>query len=143
MLGYGGGSRRAGGHGGPGHPDRMSDGTVVAWGHDDAGETDVPAGLDHVVAISAGWGYSLALKSDGTVVAWGSDGGVGLTSVPAGLDHVTAIAAGGGDAIAMVSDATPAYTSLVDGRPSLIAHWRLGEKSGPTAWDTTGTHNGT
>lgn len=39
--------------------------------------------------------------------------------------------------------AGPAYTSLVDGRASLIAHWRLGEKSGATAWDTTGTHNGT
>jgi hypothetical protein len=38
--------------------------------------------------------------------------------------------------------AGPAYTSLVDGRPSLIAHWRLGEKSGPTAWDTAGAYNG-
>jgi hypothetical protein len=117
-----------------------SDGTVVAWGQDYSGQTDVPAGLNNVVAISAGASYSLALRSDGTVVAWGDSGGIGLTSVPAGLDHVTAIAAGGGDAIAMVT--LPAYTSLVDGRPSLIAHWRLGEKSGPTAWDTTGLHNG-
>jgi hypothetical protein len=118
-----------------------SDGTVVAWGQDYSGQTDVPAGLNNVVAISAGAGYSLALKSDGTVVAWGDGGGVGLTSVPAGLDHVAAIAAGGGDAIAMVT--LPAYISLVDGRPSLIAHWRLGEKSGSTARDTTGTYNGT
>src|SRR5438270_11803953 len=42
-------------------------GTVVAWGSD----TNVPAGLSGVVAISAGQGYSLALRADGTVIAWG------------------------------------------------------------------------
>ena len=118
-----------------------SDGTVVAWGNDSAGQTDVPAGLNNVVAISASANYSMALRSDGTVAAWGSDGGVGLTSVPPTLDRVTAIAAGGGEAIAMVSDLP--YASLVDGRGSLIAHWRLGENGGTTAWDTTGRYNGT
>jgi len=31
-----------------------ADGTVVAWGNDDAGQTEVPAGLDRVVGIAAG-----------------------------------------------------------------------------------------
>jgi hypothetical protein len=37
----------------------------------------------------------------------------------------------------------PAYASVVDGRRSLVAHWRLGETSGTTAADFTGTYNGT
>jgi hypothetical protein len=37
----------------------------------------------------------------------------------------------------------PAYASLVDGRGSLVAHWRLGETSGSTATDFTGNYNGT
>jgi alpha-tubulin suppressor-like RCC1 family protein len=60
------------------------DGTVVAWGQNDAGQTNVPAGLSHVTAISAGNAHTLALKSDGTVVAWGSDS-QGQCDVPAGL----------------------------------------------------------
>jgi alpha-tubulin suppressor-like RCC1 family protein len=49
-----------------------SDGTVVAWGYNDFGQSTVPAGLSGVVAIAGGWFHSLALKSDGTVVAWGA-----------------------------------------------------------------------
>ena len=34
------------------------------------------------------------------------------------------------------------YATLIDSRPSLLAHWRLGEMSGTTASDTTGRYNG-
>ena len=44
-------------------------GTVVAWGNDNNGETDVPSGLSNVVAVASGDGQSLALQSDGTVVS--------------------------------------------------------------------------
>lgn len=59
------------------------DGTVWAWGRNQDGElgigkkTEVELkpvrvqGLTDVVAVSAGWGHSLALKRDGTVWAWG------------------------------------------------------------------------
>jgi alpha-tubulin suppressor-like RCC1 family protein len=50
-----------------------SDGTVVAWGRHDEGQTSVPAGLRDVVAVAGGDAHSLALKKDGTVVAWGSN----------------------------------------------------------------------
>ena len=42
------------------------------------------------MAIAAGSGHSLALKSDGTLVAWGVGAG---TNIPAGLSNVMAIAA--------------------------------------------------
>ena len=47
------------------------DGTVVAWGFDSDGQTDIPDGLSKVVSISGGIAHSLALREDGTVVAWG------------------------------------------------------------------------
>lgn len=62
----------------------MSDGTVMAWGNNDYGQLAVndqikPSytplevkGLNKVIAIAAGFKYSLALKSDGTVLQWGS-----------------------------------------------------------------------
>jgi len=74
-----------------------ADGTVVAWGVNDFGQSTVPAGLSGVVSIAAGSSHSLALKSDGTVVAWGRNV-EGQSTVPADLTGVLAIAAGGVDA---------------------------------------------
>lgn len=68
------------------------DGTVVAWGQNNRGQTDVPAGLSGVISISAGFDYALALKNDGTVVAWGNPS---RTNIPSGFQGgITAIEAG-------------------------------------------------
>ena len=60
-----------------------SDGTVLAWGGNEAnaGETNVPSGLSNVVSIAAGSTHSLALRSDGTLAAWGQiyESGVNIT----------------------------------------------------------------
>ena len=40
------------------------DGTVVAWGYNQYGQTRVPAGLSGVVAIAAGWSHTVALRLD-------------------------------------------------------------------------------
>jgi hypothetical protein len=71
--------------GGYGHSLALtSDGTVVAWGWNDAGQATVPAGLSNVVAVPAGGAHALALRADGTVTAWGHPAD-GRTTVPAGL----------------------------------------------------------
>jgi alpha-tubulin suppressor-like RCC1 family protein len=79
----------------------------VAWGYNYDGQTNVPAGLNNVVAIAAGGnedcGHSLALKNDGTVVAWGNND-FGQTNVPADLSNIIAISAGGYYNLALCSD---------------------------------------
>ena len=80
-------------------------GTVVAWGLNDKGQTNVPAGLRGVKSIAAGWLHSVALKSDGSVVTWG-DNAFGEATVPVGLNEVTAIAAGYGHTVALKSNGT-------------------------------------
>ena len=82
-----------------------SDGTVVAFGANWSGQSDVPSGLSNVIAVAAGDSHSLALKADGTVVAWGAND-KGQTNVPAGLNNVTAISAGGLHNLALKSDGT-------------------------------------
>jgi uncharacterized protein (TIGR03437 family) len=105
-----------------------SDGTVWAWGDNSGGElgdTTLPSadgpikvsGLTGVfVAIAAGLGHSMALKSDGTVWAWGlnaagelGNGNTSSTHVPvqvSGLTAMVAIAAGGEHSLALASDGT-------------------------------------
>jgi trimeric autotransporter adhesin len=87
------------------------DGTVVAWGDNREGQTDVPAGLSNVVAVAAGVGHSLAVKSDGSLLGWGN-----RYSVPDGLTNIAAVALGCkwySQAVALRRDGT-----LVAWRPS-------------------------
>jgi hypothetical protein len=69
--------------------------SVVAWGDNTYGQTNVPPNLTNVVAIAVSGidEDNLALKNDGTVVAWGLDC-FGQLNVPSTLTNVVAIAAG-------------------------------------------------
>jgi alpha-tubulin suppressor-like RCC1 family protein len=69
-----------------------ADGTVVAWGNNTYGQTDVPASASNIVSVAAGFYHSLALRSDGTIIAWGN-GFSGSTNVPTALRNVASIAA--------------------------------------------------
>jgi alpha-tubulin suppressor-like RCC1 family protein/subtilisin-like proprotein convertase family protein len=80
-------------------------GTVEGWGDDTYGETDIPAGLNNVIAIASGSYHNLALRNDGTVVAWGYNL-FGQTNVPPGLSNVVAVAAGGVHSLALKNDGT-------------------------------------
>ncbi|MBN2128069.1 MAG: hypothetical protein JW741_01175, partial [Sedimentisphaerales bacterium] len=127
-----------------------NDGTVWAWGYNYNGQlgdgttTDRSAPvqvvdgaggfLTGVMAITAGGGHGLALKTDGTVWAWGlnwwgqlGDGTTDLTFAPVQvvdgtggvLTGVTAIAAGGEHSL-FLCGATPDGPNLPD-RPVLCA----------------------
>jgi hypothetical protein len=78
---------------------------VWAWGDNTYGQTNVPAGLTNVVAISVGFWHDLALSGDGTVVAWGQNGEQ-QTNVPPNLEKVVAIAAGVAHSLALKADGT-------------------------------------
>jgi len=88
----------------------VSVGRVVAWGYNNFGQTNLPAGLSDVAAIAAGEFHSLVLKADGTVVAWGQNAIAGVTlgqtNVPSGLSNVVAIAAGSRHCLALKGDGT-------------------------------------
>src|SRR5437867_717398 len=67
---------------------------VIAWGENSYHQTNVPAGLTDAVAISAGGGNSLALKSNGTPVQWGLITNDPGWAVPASLTDAVAVSAG-------------------------------------------------
>ncbi|NOZ26059.1 MAG: RCC1 repeat-containing protein [Nitrospirae bacterium] len=102
-----------------------SDGTVWAWGRNEAGQlgdgttVDSPApievtGISDVISVSAGVMHTVALRDDGTVWTWGGNEkgqiGDGTTTDRAapvqvsGLTDVTAVAAGSYHTIALKSD---------------------------------------
>jgi hypothetical protein len=94
------------------------DGTVVAWGSSQNGQTFVPPGLSNVTAISAGWLYGLALKADGTPVAWG-DNAAGQTDLPMEAVHVRKLEAGDSHCLALRQDA--GFPSFADVSP--VRRW--------------------
>lgn len=79
--------------------------SVVTWGDNTYGQTNIPAGLTNVVSVVAGNTFVLALKSDGTIAAWGSNIS-GETTVPAGLSNVVALAGGNNFSVALQSNGT-------------------------------------
>jgi alpha-tubulin suppressor-like RCC1 family protein len=89
------------------------DGTVMVWGANSSGQTNIPIGLSNVTAIAAGTGHTVALKTNGTVVAWGMgttttevSGEFGQSIVPTGLSGVTAIATRSYHTVALKADGT-------------------------------------
>ena len=76
---------------------------VLAWGYNNYGQCNVPAGLTNAVAIAAGGSHGLALKPDGTVVSWGTNL-YGECDVPADLTNAVAIAAGRWNSLALRAD---------------------------------------
>ena len=78
-------------------------GTVVAWGTNHVGQTNVPSGLSNVTAVAAGYEHSVALRDDGTVRVWGETN-YGQMPIPAAATNLTAVAAGGDQVLAQRAD---------------------------------------
>lgn len=76
---------------------------LVAWGCSDICPPQVPIDGFDVVALAAGDGHALALRSDGTVVAWGKND-LGQADVPSDLTSVVQIAASGALSVALCAD---------------------------------------
>jgi alpha-tubulin suppressor-like RCC1 family protein len=117
-----------------------ADGTVLAWGNDAGGQLGNDAALENkatpvtvsgatgIIAISAGYYYSLALKSDGTMLAWGNNsrGQLGDSATLAdkptpvavsGASEIVAISAGAEHSLALKADGTMLAWGLdVDGQ---------------------------
>jgi hypothetical protein len=102
-----------------------SDGSVLAWGDNQFGQTSVPiAAKSGVTAIAAAGNHSVALKSDGSVLAWGTKEVFGQTNVPAGLLPALAIAAGFHLTVAIVRDPAPSLTILRNADQTVSLSWR-------------------
>ncbi|HEY0890812.1 MAG TPA: Ig-like domain repeat protein [Nocardioides sp.] len=114
-----------------------SDGTLAAWGRNEAGETNLPAvttdttdELDVVDVASAGGGSAVALLSDGTLTAWGGQTADGqVNDPPAATDGKEIVALAGNTTVYFAVDSTgtvhawgqgigdmdPAFATLPDG----------------------------
>ena len=77
--------------------------SVVAWGDDSGGQTDVPLNLTDAVAVAGGDYHSVALRHDGTLLAWGYDGD-GQTDVPTNSLRFVSVAAGTDHNLAIAED---------------------------------------
>jgi len=82
-----------------------NDGSVVAWGRNDEGQTRIPLlAQSGVTAIAAGGDRSVALKNDGSVVVWGLNTDGQRTVPVAARSGVRAIAAGSYHTVALKDD---------------------------------------
>lgn len=61
-----------------------TDGSVVAWGDNALGQTNIPSGLKDVMHLAAGDNHTVAVDSAGRVWAWG-DNSRGQTAIPENL----------------------------------------------------------
>ena len=125
-----------------------TNGTVVAWGNNGYGQTNVPAGLSNVIAIAAGGYHSLALKSDGTVAVWGQNT-YGQLNVPAPYTNLFALSGGNAHTLAIngASDPTiarqPQPTTGVIGQPVLLSVGVVSKQSVAYQWRLNGVgHSG-
>jgi alpha-tubulin suppressor-like RCC1 family protein len=86
-----------------------ANGTVLAWGRNNAGQATVPSGLTDVIQVVAGYDFSAAVKANGTVATWGSY----IIGDFTNLNLVTnAIAAAAGNAFIAVLRADGTVTSF-------------------------------
>jgi len=85
--------------GSPGHASE----SVVVWGNNSYGQTNVPTGLSNIVALAGGDYHLLALSAEGAVTAWGANGS-GQTNVSVGLTNIGSIAAGSTHSLALRTD---------------------------------------
>lgn len=83
----------------------VTGGKVTAWGYNDTGQTNVPAGLRDVVQVSGGSGHSLALRADGVLFGWGGSQSV-FSALPVGVSNLVSMSAGADHGVGLRADGT-------------------------------------
>ena len=78
-----------------------TDGTLVAWGDNAAGQTNIPNTLTNVASVAAGARHTAVLRANGTVIIIGD-----CTADPYSLTNVLALAAGHRFTVALKNDGT-------------------------------------
>jgi len=97
-----------------------SNGTVLVWGDNSYGQTNVPPGLSNVVAIAAGDFHTFAMRADGSVVGWG-DNRFGQTDVPSAIVDALGVSAGYYHGLALIPFNRLHLRSILSG---LLIEWR-------------------
>ena len=103
-----------------------SDGTVVAWGHNDVGQLTVPAGLGPVIAITSSIDAShfLALKANGTIAAWGYNTQGQVTGSPSsGIAVANPVAPGGQTLTGVVAMAAGSHHNVALKNDGTVVAW--------------------
>jgi hypothetical protein len=83
------------------------DGSIVGWGNNDFGQTNVSAPNTGFVAVAAGGFHSLGLKADGSIVTWGCGNpeyNYGQCNVPAPNAEFIGVAAGNDHSLGLKAD---------------------------------------
>ena len=106
---------------------RLQGPRITAWGSNSYGQTNVPAGLSNIVAVSAGALHSLALKRDGTVVGWGLNAS-GQTTIPSGQRRVFSINGGQHSSVAIVQGLEITAVRWTNGKLELRFPTFVGER---------------
>jgi Regulator of chromosome condensation (RCC1) repeat/Immunoglobulin domain/Immunoglobulin I-set domain len=73
---------------------------VAAWGDNSGGQTNVPAGLNDIIAVAGGDYHSVALHHDGTLLGWGYNGD-NQTGVPTNALRFVSLASGAAHGLAI------------------------------------------
>jgi hypothetical protein len=79
--------------------------TLVPWGDNYYGQTNIPLGLTDVLAIAGSGSHSVALSRGGALTAWGWNS-FGQGAVPSGLTNVQGIAVGNSHNLAITAGGT-------------------------------------
>ena len=98
-----------------------TNGTVVAWGDNSFGQTNVPVGLSNVVAIAAGDYHTYARRADGSVVGWGNND-FGQLNVPGGANWTVYVASGLYHGLALVQQ-RPSLQASLNRAAQLVIQW--------------------
>jgi len=97
------------------------DGTVVAVGDNDKGQSDVNGWYD-IVAVCASFEHTVGLKTDGTVVAVG-DNQFGACDV-SGWQDIVAVSAGSGYTVGLKADGTVVATDINENGECDVSSWQ-------------------